>query len=387
MIYQPEKECNSKLPSISNLLSSSPPILNLSPPSPLLPSTPPHSSKSFNSYLSSPRLPSISPILSPIHSPTHTFLNTSIQQLSISTSQTIPPIQGDDPPQRLRLPSTSSIYNHNQPISPKTLFNDTYNQKSSNPWNSSHHTPSFTTMIENSPQSSQMIVEDSTISDSEYLCATSQYNRPRSTSTVSEPVPCTKSSITTITLNDREDKYDDDDDDEEVEEKETVMSSKSVASTQLVFDSFGQPKQKRRRGRPPISKNISSNSNQDNEDNNNKSWTFLTPTVWDVFISEEQKERELKANQKEQQLMMSWSSSKKENKQVLLNTHDESRGGDSLMNNSMAAFTNSKMDTILHMPRKKRGRKPKTHIIGNSCFVWKDLTSTRSSSSAEKSQK
>ena len=31
---------------------------------------------------------------------------------------------------------------------------------------------------------------------------------------------------------------------------------------------------------------------------------------------------------------------------------------------------------------KKRGRKPKTHIVGNSCFVWKDLTSTRTTAAA-----
>ncbi|KAI9019399.1 hypothetical protein CLU79DRAFT_888744, partial [Phycomyces nitens] len=31
----------------------------------------------------------------------------------------------------------------------------------------------------------------------------------------------------------------------------------------------------------------------------------------------------------------------------------------------------------LLIPRKKRGRKPKHHIVGHSCFVWKELTSTR----------
>ncbi|KAI8076504.1 uncharacterized protein B0P05DRAFT_546126 [Gilbertella persicaria] len=51
------------------------------------------------------------------------------------------------------------------------------------------------------------------------------------------------------------------------------------------------------------------------------------------------------------------------------------------MHDSMAAFTNSNMDIMLHMPRKKRGRKPKTHLVGNSCFVWKDLTLSKSKKS------
>ena len=93
------------LPSISNLLmdSNDPPTLNLSPASPiLLPSTPPHSEKSPR-YLTIDQY-SISPILSPIDSP-----------------RSLPPLQGDDPPQRLRLPSPSP--QPTSPVSPKHMLN------------------------------------------------------------------------------------------------------------------------------------------------------------------------------------------------------------------------------------------------------------------------
>lgn len=95
----------------------------------------------------------------------------------------------------------------------------------------------------------------------------------------------------------------------------------------------------RKRGRPPTFLDT-----QDDQ------LTFLTPTVWNIPTSQDQKQRELNA------------------KQVSLDQ----------MNDSMTAFTSSNMDTVLYMPRKKRGRKPKTFVHGNSCFIWKDLTSTRS---------
>lgn len=210
------------LPSISNLLISSP-VLNLSPTSPY--------------------------------------------------SSNLPPLEGDDPPQRLRLPSPC-------PLSPKIPF-----------WNS--------------------------------------------------PTPSCSSTSSSISFEDAN------------EVEQPIIELKPIPNTQIVFDSSGQPVLKRRRGRPPTCNNNFETGG----------WTFLTPTVWDIHVSEEQKERELKADN-----------------DILsrLHQHQQVHLLDDTMNDSMNAFTDSNMNTLLQMPRKKRGRKPKTHIVGNSCFVWKDLTCTRS---------
>ncbi|KAI9473634.1 MAG: hypothetical protein EXX96DRAFT_541318 [Benjaminiella poitrasii] len=397
-----------KLPSISNLLrspsisyaqnqytaTSDLPVVNLSPASPVLPSTPPHSGKS-PSYLSSefsPRLPSISPILSPISSPSNSFLNTGIQQLSLnqnsrsgsicsissisSTGQTIPPIQGDDPPQRLRLPTSPAFVP--QPISPKNLLNESYtNQKSSNIWGPSHvqSTCSFSNTNSNASSYSICSSSFSTLEHSPRSRATtatannnsgrlrvthsatpSPPHRSRSVSTSSVPITSTLILSSSSSPKPPTIILDDEEEDEDI--------PKAVPSTQIVFDSSGQPKLKRRRGRPPVSKDT---THQDQDGEGQKSWTFLTPTVWDIYISEEQKEREVQANQKEQQRLLAAKHERYQlSSQTVLDTHvthnDHSMADDHLMNDSMAAFTNSKMDTILQMPRKKRGRKPKTHI-------------------------
>jgi hypothetical protein len=47
-------------------------------------------------------------------------------------------------------------------------------------------------------------------------------------------------------------------------------------------------------------------------------------------------------------------------------------------------FTSTRMDTTLTMPKKKRGRKPKTQLAGNSCFVWRDLTARRGANRVKK---
>lgn len=113
---------------------------------------------------------------------------------------------------------------------------------------------------------------------------------------------------------------------------------------------------KRRRGRPPSLREPSLEGG----------WTFLTPTVWDVKgqeteQQEDEEEQQVEEEQKEQH-------------------------NDALMSGSMAAFTSSNMDMVLQMPRKKRGRKPKTHIVGNSCFVWKDITAAKRSTRVMKPQ-
>ncbi|KAI8088751.1 uncharacterized protein BX664DRAFT_120244 [Halteromyces radiatus] len=110
--------------------------------------------------------------------------------------------------------------------------------------------------------------------------------------------------------------------------------------TQIFISPTGQPILKRRRGRPPTR----------SPGYDEGGWTFLSPTVWDVTsttLGPHQHERRTE--------------------------HED----DGTMNESMAAFTSANMDTVLPMPKKKRGRKPKTHIEGNSCFVWKDISAAR----------
>lgn len=252
------------LPSISNLLINSPytsaPTVNLSPASP----------SSFSEY----------------------------------TKSSLPPLEGDDPPQRLRLPSSS----------PKPIFN------TSPSWTSpilTHQSPSPSSC---SSTSSISFEDASSVSNESSPSLPTLEHFPKSSRRRSST---------------------------------TIVTPSPIPNTQIVFDSSGQPVLKRRRGRPPTC-----NNNFDGG-----GWTFLTPTVWDIHVSQEQKDRELKADND----MMA-----KSKLQVHL-------VDDTSMNDSMNAFTDSNMDTLLQMPRKKRGRKPKTHIAGNSCFVWKDLTSTRSS--------
>ncbi|KAG2235928.1 hypothetical protein INT48_008231 [Thamnidium elegans] len=266
------------LPSISNLLISSPytsdaPIVNLSPASP-----------SLNEYTKSP----------------------------------LPPLEGDDPPQRLRLPSSSPKlpFNNNTTWSTSPILS----QQSPSPSCSSTSSISFEDVSSVSNESSPSL-------------PTLEHFSTTTTTTVAA-TPRSRNSSTSST--------------------KPIVSPSPIPNTQIVFDSSGQPVLKRRRGRPPTCNNNFEGGG----------WTFLTPTVWDIHVSEEQKERELKADH---DLLVR---SKLQQQVHVL---------DDTMSDSMNAFTNSNMDTLLQMPRKKRGRKPKTHIAGNSCFVWKDLTSTRSS--------
>ncbi|KAI9278984.1 hypothetical protein BDA99DRAFT_493689 [Phascolomyces articulosus] len=112
----------------------------------------------------------------------------------------------------------------------------------------------------------------------------------------------------------------------------------------LISPTTGQPILKRRRGRPPSNR----------EPVNDGGFTFLAPVTWAVQQPPEQEQApEPKTDQHEM----------------------------------MAAFSSSNMDTVLQMPRKKRGRKPKTQLAGNSCFVWKELPTTRSTKKIMKKAK
>ncbi|RCH85423.1 hypothetical protein CU097_001819 [Rhizopus azygosporus] len=98
-----------------------------------------------------------------------------------------------------------------------------------------------------------------------------------------------------------------------------------------------------KRGRPP------NTSRPESQTTDNANWTFIKPTVWDV----KNKNFELR-NQKHQSIRPSFTD-----------------------NNAISTFTSTNMDMTLSIPKKKRGRKPKKQLAGNSCFVWKDLTAPR----------
>ncbi|KAI8333875.1 hypothetical protein BC941DRAFT_433233 [Chlamydoabsidia padenii] len=111
--------------------------------------------------------------------------------------------------------------------------------------------------------------------------------------------------------------------------------------TEIFISPSGQPILKRRRGRPPTR----------SPGYEEGGWTFLSPTVWDVASSSQQHDQR----------------------------HNKKRGSieDEPTDTMTTAFTSANMETVLPMPKKKRGRKPKTHIEGNSCFMWKDISATR----------
>jgi hypothetical protein len=98
---------------------------------------------------------------------------------------------------------------------------------------------------------------------------------------------------------------------------------------------------KRKRGRPPNASKPSTPSDSN--------WTFVKPTVWDVQSS-------ARSHKNTPQLLCA------ENK---------------TMSEGINTFTATNMNMALSIPKKKRGRKPKKQMAGNSCFVWKDLTAPR----------
>ncbi|KAI8140968.1 hypothetical protein BJV82DRAFT_670967 [Fennellomyces sp. T-0311] len=106
---------------------------------------------------------------------------------------------------------------------------------------------------------------------------------------------------------------------------------------------------KRKRGRPP---------NASRQVSQRDCWTFVTPTVWEV------KNAQLPEKDDD-------SSDSSSNMTVLLWPEEPRR------NKGLNTFTSTRMETTLSIPKKKRGRKPKVQLAGNSCFVWRDLTARR----------
>ncbi|KAI8094738.1 hypothetical protein BDF21DRAFT_409357 [Thamnidium elegans] len=109
---------------------------------------------------------------------------------------------------------------------------------------------------------------------------------------------------------------------------------------------------KRKRGRPPNASRpeLQTDSN----------WTFVKPTVWDV---------------KQQQNITSTSN----NSNVFTENNNTPQfyTENTVMSDGINTFTTTNMDMALSIPKKKRGRKPKKQLAGNSCFVWRDLTAPR----------
>ncbi|CAO3653394.1 unnamed protein product [Mucor hiemalis] len=128
----------------------------------------------------------------------------------------------------------------------------------------------------------------------------------------------------------------------------TISYSQSIPDPTLYDDEEEEEEivvtQKRKRGRPP-------NSTRHTIQQQCESYTFVTPTVWDVKGKEEQ---EVTTTANEDCVVLHWPQTEGQN-----------------------TFTNIKMDTALSMPKKKRGRKPKMQLAGNFCFVWRDLTAPR----------
>lgn len=114
---------------------------------------------------------------------------------------------------------------------------------------------------------------------------------------------------------------------------------------------------KRKRGRPPNASRpeIQTDSN----------WTFVKPTVWDV------KQTHQKHNIDTNNI--------NNNGDRFTNNHNTPQfyTENTVMSDGINTFTTTNMDMALSIPKKKRGRKPKKQLAGNSCFVWRDLTAPR----------
>lgn len=317
------------LPCLSTLLISTPPIIVIDDDV--------NESERSNHHVNS----KLSPLLSPIDSNYASSVSSNCSSmpspnlLSVNHSFFLPPLQGDDPPKRLkRHPSISSV----------SSINSNYSSSSFNTKPTLWHvvSPSVSPM---SPSAASFPLSPPSLS-STALAASSfsprqeqqqqqqQQYQPGSPSPPPTPLISPPSPPAPVAI-------------------EQDHRPPLPPSTQIVMDEEGQPILKRRRGRPPSSRESSLEGG----------WTFLTPTVWDV---------------KYQQQSQNGSVSEEPA------CPDQQEPTASVNNGEIAAFSSSGTETSLQTPRKKRGRKPKTHIVGNSCFVWKDISATRRSTKAMK---
>ncbi|KAJ8663446.1 hypothetical protein O0I10_000685 [Lichtheimia ornata] len=352
------------LPSISHLLnghpSSSPPLpprlqttpaFNLSPASPVSshpPSSPPslissiHSPQSSNNDLLHPlSVNGSSPLLSPVDSckspltANASLSPRSMPAASVSVVDDLPPLQGYDPPVR-KFSSSNTLH-------PPTQIA---------PWSSRDHIHNTnTTTLHVSPPPASPVMNTTSSSRNNSIASSSS-----NSNTLSLPSPamspCQEKKQPSRSMRQQQ--------------QQQQSSTPAPPSTQIIISPTGQPILKRRRGRPPSNR----------EPQQEGGWTFLTPTVWDVKQTATPVIGTCASNVSSSTTTTPSSSS--------TNGTLPSAGENNDMQGSMAAFTSSTMETVLQMPRKKRGRKPKTHIEGNSCFVWRDLPCTRSPSRSSK---
>lgn len=304
------------VPSLSTLLISDPPIIVI------------EGDQVAESKHTQPKL---SPLLSPVDSNYASSISSSCSSPHLlSVNQSLPPLQGDDPPKRLkRHPSVSSVSSLMSNCSSSSLITKP------TLWHVT--SPSISPIMSFSLPS----------------LSRQQQQQPSSTSTSSPPPPpppppaaASAPSIFTVQYARSPSPVN----------TEYNQRPPLPPSTQIIVNEEGETILKRRRGRPP-------NLRESSEEGG---WTFLTPTVWDV-----------KSQQPSQIAVPTEPISNQQQPQQEVAT--------SVTNGGVAAFSSSTMsNTLLHMPRKKRGRKPKTQIAGNSCFVWKDISAARRSTKAMK---
>lgn len=292
----------------------------------------------------------------------------------------LPPLEGNDPPRPLRTYNRQYPPGQNQqqaPQEPSFSFphQSLYNSKTRPNWTSapvSHDTEPFyatTTSADNTPtrmpasyapvnvhHSPYNLRSSSSHSSQAPSSSTVPSDRRSSSTTHSSLVTTTQSVILNTPVNAATKPSNSTTSTTAIRTFVRPKSSRPLKydplapSTEILFTEDGEPFIKRRRGRPPIIREAAWNGGD---------WTFMTPTVWNVNSSGQPP-----TTQQQQQ--------------------QSNEKNDPSLDKSLTAFTNSDLDTVLQMPKKKRGRKPKTQFAGNSCFVWKDLTAKRSSSSSRK---
>lgn len=169
------------------------------------------------------------------------------------------------------------------------------------------------------------------------------------------------------------------------EEEDGGVASANSATTDDCHPIFGP---KRKRGRPPNASRpeIQGGSN----------WTFVKPTVWDVKHNQQQQEQQQQQQQQRQQTIdMTTISNPAYNHHPSSSIHSTTKNNDTpqfytentVMSDGINTFTSTNMNMALSIPKKKRGRKPKKQLAGNSCFVWRDLTAPRGANKPKNNEK
>ncbi|KAI7859439.1 hypothetical protein BDC45DRAFT_564248 [Circinella umbellata] len=138
---------------------------------------------------------------------------------------------------------------------------------------------------------------------------------------------------------------------------------------------------KRKRGRPP---------NASRQVSQRDCYTFVTPTVWEVKQKQHINDKHYNNDNNNHHHHHDNSYNN-----VSMNNNDNNHSDGNMTvllwpeeprrTKGMNTFTSTRMDSTLSIPKKKRGRKPKVQLAGNSCFVWRDLTARRGANRKRKS--